>query len=265
MPTTSPNNISYDEINPSEMRRSPVEQWRGDGTFVAKRILKCDWGDRYLLISDIGANGGEIYPHLPQIGARAGAAQLVASGQSQPSSGLLVHDSAYVEISYFWSPSLPTWIEAQGLLVSEKITGGLMYETLDPETLIWGDGQTVVEASDAPGVPFPVLYYELTLHQVSTEPQLVYSLIGKVNANIVNPYIFNYSFPIETLLYSGVVSKKSVGLGTNDKKDFTQRFIYKVNGWNKWFNAGAGANGEWQRILRIADAGQITPFPLVNF
>ena len=259
MPTTSPNNIAYDEINWSEQRRSPREQWRSDGTFVAKRILKCDWDDRYLLISDIGASGGENYPHLPQIGATASAAEVTPIGQSFPSGNILIHDVAWVEITYIWSPFTPTWVG--GVLVSEKIRGGMFNLRLDPERLLWEDNEPI-DQTDAPDFPVAVLYYDLTLHQVTSESPLVYSLIGSSNANIVTAYLLNFSAAVEKLLYSSVVVRKSVGLGITDKMDVTQSFIYKPQGWNRWFRSKTNS---WERVKYADTDTQVTPHPLVSF
>lgn len=259
MPTTSPNNIAYDEINWSDNRRSPKEEWRPDGTFVAKRILQCAYTDRYTLISDIGASGGENYPNLPQIGATASAAVAAGVGQSFLSGNVLVHDFAWVDITYIWSPFTPTWVT--GVLVSERIRGGMFNLRLDPERLLWNDNEPI-DQTDAPDFPLPVLYYDLTLHQVTSESPLVYSLIRSSNANIVTAYLLNFSAAIETLLYSSVVVKKSVGLGITDKMDVTQSFIFKSNGWNRWFRAKTNS---WERV-KYADTGtQVTPHPLVNF
>lgn len=260
MPTTSPNNIAYDEINWSDHRRSPKEEWRPDGTFVAKRILQCAYADRYLLISDIGASGGENYPNLPQIGATASGAVAIGIGQSFLSGAVLVHDFAWVDITYIWSPFTPTWVA--GVLVSEKITGGMFNLRLDPEKLLWSDTNENIDETDAPDFPLPVLYYQLKLHQITAESPLVYSLVGSSNANIVTPYLLNYSFQIETLMYSSVTVNKSVGLGITDKMDVTQNFIFKRNGWNRWYRSKTNS---WERV-KYADTGtQVTPHPLVNF
>lgn len=257
MPTSS-SGIAYDEVDPSVTTFSPREQWRPDGTFVAVRTLKCAWSDRETLISDFGANGGEVYPNLSSSPALAGGASLVARGTSFPSGDVLAHDWAMIEVYYFWSPYLPTWIN--NTLVSESIRTVSEHVRLDPEQLKWANG-TPLELGEAPGVTWPMLDYSVTFHRIAYETTEHYTWMGTCNANIVTPYTLVILFPVETLAYQGPRVQRSLGLAGLSKVDVTLTFRYRPQGWNRQYRP---STNEWEYYYGWADE-QVIPLPLVAY
>ena len=81
---------------------APDETWGFYGDMTATRSLKVAWGDRYTLLSEIAADGGEVYPYATGAVARAHAARIRGFGKctAGADSDMAAYEWAQVDVFY---------------------------------------------------------------------------------------------------------------------------------------------------------------------
>jgi hypothetical protein len=137
--------------------RSPQEKYLAGGHFQGIAQYVCDWSDRYSLISEVGQDGGELYPHNTSTSARAYAANIVGYGkcsQHASNSSLVAYPHALVTV--FYSTRAPQVY--QGKFVTEEIEGRFEYQPLDTSKLHW-TGVTGPAYEDDFALPIPTMTY----------------------------------------------------------------------------------------------------------
>jgi hypothetical protein len=260
---TSTSGVSYEYIGKTEKDRTPQEKALGDGSFEAKVIVQCDWDDRFTLLNDIGASGGELYPYEPDSGAVVVAVGTEGVGAtSVDGSGFHVHDTAQMTIVYRRAPNAP-FLNDQVLMLEQIHPAGSMIG-LPTDQLHWDSASgTGLAAAETPYVEEPMMEYIRTYYNVLVENSNTYDAKGTANEYPLSCVALNKTFAAETLRYLGGITKRRLQLGTLPRLEVTHHFLWRKYPWNKWYRA---ATNQYERVYHTAGGGSyITPHPLFNF
>jgi len=254
---------SYQEITHFSglLGKSPREMWLPDGHYQAVCTYMCDWDDRNILVSEIGKDGGELYPHWTGVGARAYAAFIGGFGKSGGTEGTdfytASYDYALITVSY----------STRGLEVSR---GKFVTESIDPyeeavrapwQNLRWGSASgSQVEPNEAPILDVCGFVYTVTYHHVLSIPGGGRTLVGRCNGAAWMPDTIGVAFPAEYLLdkYPGV--SRTIQLGSLRDWQYTVRLFYRSVPWNQKWSAENG----WSDIY-VAGGSKVFFHPPGNF
>jgi len=225
------------------------------GLMTASVTLRCAWGDRHTIASDI------LFNHRPWPKGTAsltplayGAGIAPASDQAGAISGqMIMPTDALVTIHYSTKK-----VE----LITESLEPTTEFVNLPPEFFTWSDG-TALDDDEAPGVLKRGL--NLTRTELYVNPPLTNDLItlpGSVNVAAFTSGLTGWTFDAETLLFAPpVINSKYNSIG-DLQFDMVKRFTYNPNGWNTYYRADTGT---WQRILLKATGGAVLSYPLADF
>lgn len=245
-----------------ELNGWPKEKWTQDA-FTAERLLICAWDDRDEVVAEMAANGGQLYPYKPWMGARSVGASAVGYGtmKGEASPGLGYYDEAAVTVYY--STSAPTMVSTGGAYVSESIEPSAEYLQVDYEDFRWGSSSgTEAKPSEAPTKLIPGIDYILTFHRVMYIPDAANTLVDYCNAGPVSAYTLRRTFPAETLLYRGYTASRDLGGGSSMTWKYSLRFSYRPAGWNTFWRAETGT---FEPIYHVNGSGRYINHPLGNF
>ena len=249
-------------IKGSPFGKSPSERWLANGHFRAVRYLKCAWGDRYDLVAELGAAGGQLYPHKPSIGARAYAVD-PAVGFGRTSAGSAANTIAYeyALIAVYYSTEVP--IVSGGWYITEGVRPAREFNTIHPHQVDFrwdalGGDQVLT------GLPYhePRLVYFLKFHNIVAVPPAAATYIGYCNASPVVTYTLGLTFAPETLYHPAPFISITFPLGGVSRYTLEYNWEFNPWGWNKRFNPRANA---YQFVYNQTTGLQVIFAPTMNF
>jgi len=241
----------------AELDDYPQEKFGENGQFYAERKVKCAWGERYDVIYEFGANGGQLYPYKPGTGARAVGAGIAPHGAM---TGIASSEASYEHAIITVVYSTATAVKISDNWITEEIqpSGGLIH--LNSNELKWGDG-VGLEPAEAPQLILPSFDYVITYHHLFSVPVQAYRYMGYSNLFMMITSVLNLRFAPESLLYVRPWVRRSFDPGLLNTFQLQYRFSYKYTGWNKFYNV---KNGAWEAITN--NAGQERkPYPPIDF
>ena len=257
--TTS--HTELDKLRGNPFGKSPVEQHLANGHFRATRRLVCDWGDRDALLAELGAAGGQLYPHDVGKGARAYAGNAVGWGRS--SAGAVVDTVAYTKalVTVYYSTEAP--YVTGGWFVSETIRPAREFTTLNTAQgeYRWGGGGGAIITSDI-GIPEARLVYGLTFHNCVAVPVAASTYIGSCNASPVSTYTLGLTFATETLYHPAPYISITFPLGGASRYSLSYAWEFTPNGWNTRRNPSTGT---YQAVWSVGAGAAVVFAPTVNF
>jgi hypothetical protein len=229
-------------VDVAEMNDSPQEKWQ-DGRLTATVRLMVPWDSRNLLVADI-VGGYQLYPRLPQSGARATGATITPVPNSAAAALPFMADAcnyeyALVTIEYVRNESTPETVD----LISESLSPTSEFLTLDPKSFRWDkDGNKPLKEGEAPGKLVRGLEYSITQHKVLYIPAACLTLPGCCNNAPYFARLLGLTFPAETLLYSPPHAERKITSNPDDPPywQLSHSLSFKPDGWNKTWNAETG-------------------------
>lgn len=238
----------------AEEAGSPKDSFSESGSLVAVRRLRCLWSDRYALLVQIGNNGGEDYPHYPNIGCLArGAAIDPAPGKGDEYAlGMAKYEHALITVHY--STDAPTYFGSH--FVTEEFQPAGENRRMDPTELRWETvGGKELTVHEAPPYLHGMFDYVLTFHDLLTIPPAALTM-NVSNSVQMTAFIFPLTFAVETLRHMRPLLSHTVGLGIMDRFRLTYRWTYNPKTWSKFQKS----NGEWEVVFNT-DGTQLKPYP----
>lgn len=245
----SPAVTCYEEYN------TVRESWNLDSV-TAEVTLRCAWANRHLLIADLIGNQRS-WPHGGFASPpKASSASLVAWDTAYTSVGQsITYVDALVKVRYTH--------DAEDL-ISESIEPTADFITLDWKRFRWGaaNGDALTEA-EAPGKLRRGLSLVRTLYKVA--PPLSTKLlteIGKCNDAQYVSALLGLTFDEETLLFCPPHLTRTIRTDGSDGFNLTMKFMYKPEGWNKFWRA---KNQAYEEIFNVAGGPAYKNHPLGDF
>jgi hypothetical protein len=243
--------------------KSPIEDHVEDGHFRAVRRLTCAWTDRNALLAELGADGGQLYPHDEATGARAYAANVLGYGQT--SAGTASNTVAYEKalVTVYYSNEVWTATSSGGYFVSESIrpTGEVSLMPSDRIDFRWNDGSgTAVQGEQY--FHEPRLVYSLTFHNVWSVPTAAATSTGTCNAASVTTYTLGLTFGAQTLRHPGPAIGITFPIGGKSRYTLKYNWIYNPHTWNKRFNP---TTGTYQYIYLAGASDPVVFVPTYDF
>jgi hypothetical protein len=247
----------------SELNGWPKERWTDDA-FTAERCLKCDWENRYDVVSEMAAEGGQVYPYRTSLKARAIGASCAGFGdmRGETSPGIGYYEFAAVTVYY--STIAPQYVSTNGVFVSEFMEPTTELIRGDYEDFCWSSNKdgTAIKPAEAPTKLIPGINYILVFHRVHQIPGAAESLTDYCNAGPCAAYTLGRVFPPETLLYRGYTASRDLGLGTLPTWKYALTFSYRPVGWNTFWRA---EKGTYEYLYHAKGTGRYINHPLGNF
>ena len=254
----------------TEEAGSPRENY--NPSFTASRVLRCDWGDRHVLVDElVGGDAGQglLYEPAPATLGRALSASIEpAPGQQAPfSSTVAGYEKALVIINYGFGKG-----ESVNL-VSESLEPTAEFMTEDNRLYQWDthvrDDTLTLKEDEAPGRLVIGLDYVLTRYQVPLVPLAITTLPGSVNDATVTsstllistgPNVF-MSFAAETLLFQAPVMDRTIQTDNATTWTLRYRLSFRKPGWNKYWRS---STQDYETIYKIG-VGAYVSYPLASF
>jgi len=237
-----------------EMAGYPQESWEA-GQFRAVRKLLVDWDYRYFLQMEVARFPGQLYPYVPQFGARAVSCTIEPfAAQDQLSilyPTLATYDKAILTITYetprlgerqpYPKDKSPVKHLDQEKSISEQLEP--FVETLQfPYTdYRWGSGSgAALVPEEAPLFPLYRCTYTMTRHAQKSVPAEAINLVGNINNASVTPVLLNPEsatlvFPTHTLMFNPPVISLSAAEDGTSRFDLTYRFSFRAETWRKFY------------------------------
>lgn len=238
---------------------SPVENWDREG-MSAVRVLKCAWEDRYTLLAELGASGGQLYPYYPAGEARAFAAKIEGFGVQSGSGSTADYEYAILTVTY--GLNAPYYNGSKYL--SEELIPTVDYLPLDASQFRWVSNGVPLQPNEAPAKRWDSFTYILTYYHAAAIPAAALTLPGYCNNGSVSTAVLGITFLTQRLLYNGMRVMRTIQFGTTPTFTIQYRFGYHAAGWNTFWNQQTAA---WATIYHVAN-GSGTPYvnyPLGDF
>lgn len=230
--------------------------------FSAVVAWKIPWVDRGAFLDEVGANGGEVYPHAGYDAIRAIRTHTEGFGKPVAYDGdtrLFKWDYAIVYVEY--STRAPRWL---GRSVDEELKISAAMYQLNPAALAWDvAGAAPFLAGETP--PHRIEYgldYVIRYNEVWGIPAAATSYINCVNSTVAGTWTLGLTFPVGTLLYAGPGEESRTGLGMLPKLKLTYLFKYRGIDWNYHWRQSTNA---FAPFYDLATGIQIVNHPYVNF
>lgn len=238
---------------------TPVEEWSEGGALTARRTLRCVWTDRHALLVEIAQDGGQDYPHVPNMGCRARGAVIVGVGKNNEFAvAMNEYEDALLKIVY--STEAPQGV-GQHRFVTEELIPATDNRRIEIGRLKWeeADGNRLTPA-EAPMYLHGTNVYVLTFHDLVEIP--VASLRNNVSNDAPVPmFLYPIVFPTETLLHLAAHTSRTVGLGMLGHYRLQYRWIYNDQTWAKHQRS----DGEWHYIYHTQTGALVKHYPPVDF
>jgi len=243
-----------------EMAGYPQESWEA-GQFRAVRKLLVDWDYRYFLQMEVARFPGQLYPYVPQFGARAVSCTIEPfAAQDQLSilyPTLATYDKAILTITY----ETPRIGERQPYprdkdpvkhldpekSISEMIEPFVEMLQFPYENYRWASGTgPLLVPDEAPIYPLFRATYTITRHSQRSVPKHVEDLQGCINKAAITPVLMTdaenpRTFAIHTLMFQ----TPTIGLSSADdgttRYELTYRLAYRKETWRKVYRHSTGA------------------------
>ena len=233
-----------------------LDRWEASVT------LRLPWADRHLAAADVLSNRRE-WPHGgPTFGVkpRANSVSWVPDETRYAAAGQIIfYEDALFTINYSSAEETD--------LVAESLEPSAEFITLDHREFRWSsdDGEPLLEA-EAPGRLQRGLTIVRTLYHLTSIPTVVATGIGKVNHATYTSGILGLIFQPETLLYTPPTISRTITTGGTKGWNLTVRFMYKPEGWNKFWRAKTNAFAEiYNKKTTAGPGGRYRNYPLGNF
>ncbi len=208
------------------------EQW-GPGKWDTSVVLRCAWTDRYTLVNDILGNQRE-WPHSGfVVTPRAATARVVPDETQYTTTGQSInYEHALVTIGYSSA--------AEADLLAESLEPNTEFITQDPDKFRWGSkaGVPILEA-EAPGKLVRSLTLVRSVFHLASIPIGLLTLPGGVNDAPYVSTLLGLTFPTGTLLFGGGPTNRTITTAGSEGWNLTLKFMYKPDGWNKFWRAAA--------------------------
>lgn len=276
-----------------ELANSPRETFDEDG-FKAVMSFECAWTDRIELAKQL-AGGATLFPDgrtrridpfeypygtsgqvPPGTSAPLGTAPVCVGVEVEPladsrqSQNTDTRFSSYSKAIVAATFRVPTWKRLAVPTTSGGQAGDYEWvtETLEPsaefitmpnQKLWWNAAKTEpVAESEAPGFLVKMMEWTRTRHRVIRPHASVFDLQGCVNDSVLSSEKFNRQFAAETLLYVPPRLEPVVMPDGTKAHDLVMRFLYRAEGWNKFWHAGKTEEGPgtgdiWRPVPVYAD------------
>ena len=235
----------YSTVDCNEVDHTSKFSWSDTG-FSASVTLTCAWGDRIALVKDLKQNRRP-FPGLTGIQdpPKVVAADVIPQPTSAADATLpltqqnSVYFDAYVSVRYEPDSTDPD-TNAEDIY-SESISSSGEFITEDFRPFRWGNpnGDALIEG-EAPGRLIQNLTLQRTNFNQLTVPSALILAVGKVNDALYTSSIkwINFAFEPETLLLAQPQMQRSVSTdGGQNSWTVSMQFIWKKNGWNKFWRA----------------------------
>jgi len=223
--------------NDGDMQGWPKELYVLKGSAFERKI-RCAWGDRYALATELDTYPNSIYPYNTDVAALIHSIKIDPEKKSESSNagaGMIAYRHAILTCNY--STQGPSTAD----LVSEWITPGLSGVKIPTDTLYWdtnatdpvGTGQRLV----------PIATYNLKYHRLAAVPASTLILPGYINSNTVTTKILGISFSAGFLLYRGAPVSRTLTAAGITMFEVTHNCSYAYNngfGWTRFFNPATG-------------------------
>lgn len=218
--------------------------------FQATRKLVVAWDDRYTLRELLIHHPPELYPYIPAFGAMVVAISMQPVGKQLNIPGydsLARYDHCLLSVQYATpAPEDPqpypasqsqTKHEDPTMVVSESYEPYAEASRLDYTKFKWSNGDPLT--SDE--APVRIVYrakYVITRHNQANAPSGLLNYVGRINSATVTPVLLsNVSFPAHTLLFQSPNVATQADDDGDPRYDVTYRFLYKEEGWRKFWHS----------------------------
>lgn len=148
------------------------------------------------------------------------------SSDSQPVDQTYTYDDYLVDVQYTTDPDKT--------LVSESIEPTAEFVRLDYRHFRWSSGAPLTEG-EAPGVLRRELKLVRQYYNQMFVPNAVVLIPGSVNAAPYTSALLGLTFPAQTLLFAPEPVSRTVLTSGTAGFNYTLSFMYKPNGWNKYW------------------------------
>lgn len=245
----------------SEVDGWPKSRWE-NGEFVGDRRLRCAWGDRYTLISQLDTypDNQWPYPDGPD-DAIIRSVAIQGIGKQGASAGLATYLKALLDVRY--STLGPRYVANHGLLI-ESLQPNVEAHERDHGLFRWdsNSGHPLREG-EAPQQHLYFAEYVLDYRRALALPgEWLLSRIGSCNSNPVGTYLLGLIFPVETMLYVPPTIRTSWSLGGAVRYDFTLRYKVHPVGWNYFWRQ---STAQFERMYIGGGDGHYVQYPSQHF
>lgn len=219
------------------------------GVATAQVVLRCAWGDRHSVVSDILSNF-RAWPHSgginPAIAQRCGIRPAQNSSYTVSNSAC-VYEQALVTVDYTTDTEqlIGATAGSNGLKYSDSIEPLVEFSTLDPARFRWTNANgALLRQNEAPGRQMHKLSLVRTIYNMPSIPASALTLGGTVNSVAYVSSVLGLTFAIETLLFNPPTIQRNTDISGSVTQNVTVKFAYQAAGWNKFWNQQAKAYAE---------------------
>ncbi len=247
-----------------EMNGSPDEGFDEEGRFFAQQKLRCAFADRVTLMRQLkgGYRDNDTnemilpfsYPWVPEarvLSVSALASPAMTGQESTTGAQLGNYEHAMLTVNYSIR-EVSFQDDADNIkLVDHRIEGGGEFLTFDPDNRIWWyDEDDMLQAEQAPGILRTNATWTMTVFDVTTPPETLFSLIGSANSVAIsdgNRPISTWTNPIGTLRYDFPSLSKTVTTEGDERWTVTMQFSWTpavpaypsgTSTWNHFYRPG---------------------------
>lgn len=225
--------------------------------------LQCNWDDRYAVRDDLILTS-RIWPYADPnsiLGLRATSADItphscidtVITGSPQ------LQNYRFAQLAVGYQPaqaSDPDNLLQPFTAFTETITPSVDWRRLDHNLFRWlqqapggaGTGSltpTPVFRDEAPAAPLGRLAFERTYFNWSgPAPAEFLDAVNTTNSDPVTSQLLGRTFEPQTLIYQPGSANQTVSSDGSQSATLSVRFLYKREGWNRWYNARIGDYAE---------------------
>ena len=210
-------------------------------------VLTCPWSQRFAVRDDLILTS-RIWPYdnpTNLLSLRATSCVINPNGVSgapDPASPQLhVYEKALLNVGYetVQAPD-PTSLSSPYTAFQETITPSIDWIRLDHTLFRWASGGNLAEVrrDEAPALPIGRLAFERTYFNWSGAfPSEYLDATATTNSDTVTSVMLGRTFPPGTLIYQPGTANQSVSSDGSRSATLSVRFLYKREGWNRWYNA----------------------------
>ena len=216
--------------------------------------LQCNWDDRYAVRDDLILTS-RIWPYADPnsiLGLRATSADITPHsciGNVTPGSPQL-QNYQFAQLAVGYQPaqaSDPNNLLQPFTAFTETITPSVDWRRLDHNLFRFVSGGQVspVFRDEAPAVPLGRLAFERTYFNWSgPAPPEFLDAVNTTNSDAVTSQLLGRTFDPGTLIYQPGSANQTVSSDGSQSATLSVRFLYKREGWNRWYNARVGDYAE---------------------
>lgn len=245
----------------AEKHMSLRENFDSQGLGQASVVLRVPWDLRHQVSADV-LTARYLYPGGGFFG-KASSVGIVPEADSAyvVTSGAIVYNFAEVTINYTTEQSDREENE-DGDIFSESLEPHTEFMTLDPEKFRWEDafGEKLTQ-NEAPGRQMRSFTLVRTLYNLTAVSTAILDLPGSANDDDYTSAILGLTFPQDTLLFGDPSIQRTFKSDGSRTMTLVLKFLYKKNGWNKFWRASSGTYEEIHQL----HAGRYFNFPQADF